>query len=132
MTDKAYEALSELAELRNAEPTDSVFNATGMVSGTHFARLRRLAGLGLCVSTIFGMRACQSLFEMGLTPIEIQSILVIAHMDMLQRYSHASVDNSVLSWKECEMRQVSMFDSAPVNHAIMDFTEREAERMWAR
>lgn len=29
------------------------------------------------------------------------------------------------------MRQVSMFDSAPVNHALMDFVEREAERMWA-
>ena len=95
MTDKAYEALSELAELRNARNSLKVIPATGNAVRLAFARLRRLAGLDHIRIHDFRHESISRLHEAGLTLPEIQSISGHGHIDMLQRYSHASVDNLV-------------------------------------
>ena len=69
-------------------PRDSVFNASVDGIRNAFRRVRDRAGLR---TTFHSLRheAVSSLFEMGLTPIEVARISGHRTMEMVMRYSHA-------------------------------------------
>jgi integrase len=100
MTDRAVDALNELLSIRKYDrktkgPNLFVIPATGNAVRLAFGRIRKFAGLEHIRIHDFRHEAISRFHEAGLTLPEIQSITGHGHIDMLQRYSHASVDNLV-------------------------------------
>ena len=94
-----------------------------------FGRIKKLAGLEHIRIHDLRHESISRLWEMGLTQPEIMSISGHQDLETLERYSHASTNNLVAKLGG-DMRQGSIFDPATPSNAIMDFTLREAERMW--